>query len=216
MKKLPVFLLIFTVITAVVCGQTESFIIHDFEKTWGTNQFSLRVRLSENDTISGYTICDERHTLNQFWIEINPENFDNFRNALNKFLEWTELAELNNMSAFKKEIPVTVKSKNVTWTMPYRDIYYMDEDEMTINFIYRWFPSNAEFAKSQLEIRSTPASSITENNAFEFIRSGINLDEAKFMLENLADEKIQEKILNKRAVELELERQRLLLEEQFR
>ena len=216
MKKAAFFIFTFFFIITAVYGQIESLIIYDFNKTWGTNQFSFRVNLSENEIISGYTICDERHSLNQFWIEINPENFDNFRNALNKFLEWDELAASNSMSAFKREIPVKVKSYNVIWTMLYRDIYSMDENEMTISFNYEWSPSNADFAKSQLEIKSTPVSSIAESNAFVFTRSGINLDEAKLMFENLTDEKIQEAIQNKRAAELELERQRLLLEEQFR
>ncbi|MCL2186381.1 MAG: hypothetical protein FWB86_11110 [Treponema sp.] len=216
MKKMRIFIFIFFLAAAAVYGQPVSYIIYDFDKTWSTNQFSLRVKLSENDAIIGYTICDERHTLNQFWIEISPGDFENFRNALDKFLEWDELAGINNMSAFRREIPLTVKSNNVLWTMSYRDIYTMDEKEMVIGFNYRWSPANAELLKSQLEIRSTTVSSINENNTFEFIRSGINIDEARLMFDSLTDEKIQETIQNKRSAELELERQRLLLEELFR
>lgn len=217
MKRTRFFIIILLLADAFIYGQSVSYIIYDFDKTWSTNQFSIRVRLSENYEITGYTICDERHSLNQFWIEISPENFDNFRIALGKFLEWSELSEINNMSAFKKEIPLTITTKNVKWTMSYRDIYTIDEDnEMIINFNYKWTPSNAEFAKSQFEIKSTPISSIVDSNTFEFTRTGINLDEARDMFESLTDEKIQETILNKRAVELELERQRLLLEEFFR
>jgi len=215
MKK-TLFFILTLFIAANIFGQNESILIYEFDKTWGTNQFAIYARISESNLITGFTIADGRESLTPFRIEINLESFENFRNALNKFIEWDELAVNNGMDSFQKEIPFTVASRNVLWSALPGNVYLMKEREMVINFIFRWSHTNAEFARSQMEISSNTVNSLAGNNSFMFSRNGINTDEVKLMFENLTDENIQNKIQSERSADTEMKRQRTIQEELFR
>lgn len=215
MKRTIIFILTLF-ISANVYGQDESILIYEFDKTWGTNQFAIYARISESNLITGFTIADGRESLTPFRIEINPENFENFRNALYKFIEWDDLSVNNGMNSFQKEIPFTVTSRNVLWSALPENIYLMIEKEMTINFIYKWSHTNAEFARSQLEISSDTVNSLAGNNSFIFSRNGINTEEVISMLENLTEENIHDKIQSERSADTEMKRQRMIQDELFR
>jgi len=207
-----VFILVFLFFAALsVYSQTESYIIC-YEA-----DLLLFVNL-ENNSIKDYKIYTVLPFCN---IILNRNNFQLFRDLLNRFLEWEKIAETNNLTErFEREIPITVTSNNVTWSTIERQqgyvTYKMIENEMQIKSTFNWNPTAYnESLKGNLHITSNTITSNTPNSSFYFDRY-IMRNDAKQLLENLTDSKIQEAIQRGRAEEQERQRQKQLQEELFR
>jgi hypothetical protein len=234
MKKVLIFISVLFLVIANVYSQTESFLIYKqkIESVNGRIIHPLSPVLSfyvnlENNMIVSYAIgTDSYYSVNRdfsvdsFRIEITHENIVNFKEALNRFLEWEARASINNLTErFSREIPISVSSNNVLWsryvTLTTESTFRNNSTPFLIQFNFRWTPSNIEFARGQLDITSNTVSA-SGANSFRLVKSGIGRDEARLLSDNLTDSKIQEAIQRGRAEEQERNRQRQLQDELFR
>jgi hypothetical protein len=225
MRKVLLFISVLFLAIANVYTQTESFLIYK-QKSEVVNGRFISPRDPEllfyvnlvNNSIVSYVI--EKDDLTPFKIEITPENFLSFLEALNKFLEWESLAVVNITEKFDREIPVNVLSKNVIWekylTWTTKDTYEMKDEELIIKFNFKWQPSYAEFTRGQLDMASNIVVSNDMKSVFKFEKTGINRDEIRLLINNLTDEKIKVAIQRGRTEEQERNRQRQLQDELFR
>ena len=160
-----------------------------------------------------YNITRDYNIYN-FSIEIDQENFINFREALSRFLEWESVAQNNNITeVFIREIPITVTSNNVTWSIRtdtglHR---FSNERPLIIRFNFLW---DSVFTRGQLYIRSNTLNDGTPNY-FLLEKRNMNREEIRFLFEGLSDDKIQEAIEQGRIRDLEREEQRQLIDDLF-
>jgi hypothetical protein len=217
-------------------GQNESICFYTQDVIEAPiSQLSFYVNI-ENNTIISYAISINE-IFKTFKIELTINEFNNFREGLNKFLEWEELATKNKITeAFSREIPILIVSKNVSWTISGvrfkngKHTFQMNDPTLNLKFIFNWTPRHIESHKGQLDITSNSVKSdisvsiysIRDKNAealdnyFRFNKEDINRNEARILLNNLSDERIQVGIHQARNLEQENARQRQLQEELFR
>jgi hypothetical protein len=167
----------------------------------------------QGDDIIGFSLRDnERLTTRNgvlitfSSIEITPYDFDIFKNALKKALEWESIASQNDVSEFSKTIPFEISSNNVSWTTysGFVDHLIKKGETLTLEFTFSWSP---ERSRGALYINSNIVNSSVSGSkvSFSFSKEYMYRDEIELLLENITDEKIQEAIKNGRIQQIEEE-----------
>jgi hypothetical protein len=190
----------------------------------------------ENNIVKSYAISINKIS-ETFRIELSIEEFNNFREALNRFLEWEALALSNKITeAFTREIPILIISNNVSWTISgvrFRNgkhTFQMNDTSLNLNFMFNWTPRHIESHRGQLDITSNTVRADTDaslysirdrnaellDNVFRFRKEDINRNEARILFSNLSDESIQIGIQQAIDSEQERVRQNQLQEDLFR
>jgi len=229
MKKVFIFVVFMLLLSVKTFSQTESFLFFQQPSRAlsdrpiiyiGQPRLLFYVNL-ENNVVVSYTIGSD-YVRNTFRIVINHASFSNFRDALNRFVEWESIATSNNLTdGFRREIPVTVSSNNVRWyrfgVFSPRFSYKMaDNATLLLRFYFNWSPGRImEWERCLFEIRSNSVR-LSNNDNFSFVKTRMPLIEVKHLLYNLSDERIQEGISQGRALIQEREEQRQLQDELFR
>jgi hypothetical protein len=160
--------------------------------------FSLR------DNIAGFT--SRNNVLITFSsIELTADDFNVFRNALEKALEWGLTAHQNDVNGFQKNIPFEITSNNVSWvalTPSWNSVNHTIKkgETLTLEFIFSWTPHYIESARSALSINSnTINTSVPDSeDTFHFSKKGMHRSEIELLLGRITDDKIQEAIVNGR------------------
>jgi hypothetical protein len=162
--------------------------------------FSLR------DNIAGFT--SRNNVLITFSsIELTTNDFSVFKQALEKALEWDLTASQNDVNEFRKKLPFEITSNNVSWTtMRDRVNHTMKEGEtFTLEFTFSWTPSYIESARGALSINSNTINTSVPGleDTFRFSKSNMHRSEIELLLDRIADDKIQEAIVNGRIQQIE-------------
>jgi len=213
MKKfLGIIIFTFAVLTAAY-SQAETILIFRETITYNEPRLSVLTRI-ENDDINKYILSNELFNSPYFRIELTEINFFNFREAFCKFLEWESLAVENNLDSFKREIPVTVISSNVTWSWT-NVRHFTNKNRMTINFLFDWNPSRREAYRALLNISSNVIRPFRAGPDFTLQKDFMNHDEVSMFLDNITDENISLVVQENNERKSETERQRALIEELF-
>jgi len=223
---------LFAILTGNIFAQEESILFYRQRRGRGIRvsgiELSFFVNLYDGN-ISSFAIgsdnssfvdLNERISVDSFRINLDLENFNSFKEALNRFLQWDSLARENNMTEpFRREVPINVISNSVTWsrwvTDFTRNTFEVHDFDFILSFNFRWTPSHIESYRGQFDIRSNTAVS-DEVNIFRLIKNNMSVGEVERLLQNLADETIQAAIQQSRELERERERQRQLQDELFR
>ena len=234
MNKFITVIFIMLFVSGAAYSETETLLIYREEITNNEPRLSILARV-ENDEIVKYILSNELFNGPYFVIEISERDFLNFKEALNKFLEWESIAAENNLAGFTREIPVTVTSNNVTWSWV-NTMIFTNQNSMTINFLFDWNPSRRAAYRALLNISSNTAHAAhaaahdvlayntlaavqpleTEQQSFTLRKNYMNNEEVSLFLENITDEKISLIMEQYCERDAETERQRTLIDELFR
>jgi hypothetical protein len=214
MKKILSIIILTFIFFGTAAGEAETLLIYREEITNNEPRLSVLTKI-ENDNVIGYSLSNELFNSPYFIIELTKKNFENFREAFNRFLEWETIADENNLDSFTREIPVTVASDNIIWTCtsirPVRNM-----NSMIFTFQFDWNPSRKEEYRALLNICSNIIEPLERGSSFTLQKNYMNNDEVSMFLDNISDEKIAFIIERQRERKTETERQRLLIDELFK
>ncbi|MDR0465708.1 MAG: hypothetical protein LBG94_11430 [Treponema sp.] len=214
MRALSLFILLLNSY-GIVYSQSETQLIYREVITYNEPRLSI-LAVIENDTVKNYILSNELFNSPYFLIELTEHNLVNFREALSKFFEWESLSIENNLDSFKREIPITVVSKNVTWSW-INTRHLTNVDPMIFSFQFDWNPARREEYRALLHIDSNTLQPMTEfGSSFTLNKYGMNHEAVEQLFENITEEKISDVFDQYRKDALEKERQRELIEELFR
>jgi len=226
MKKFYAISIFLFIISGAAFSQTETLLIYREEITNNEPRLSLLMRI-KNDEIISYVLSNELFNSPYFLIELTEENLSSLREALNRFLEWETTAIENNLDSFTRAVPVTVRSRSVTWSWSGTRLFN-NKELMTINFQFDWNPSRRKEYRALLNISSNTLSPVrdesevsriqsydTDRLSFTFQKNYMNNEAVSRLLENISEEKISLVIEQRFERETESERQRSLIEELF-
>jgi hypothetical protein len=140
-------------------------------------------------------------------IELTLDDFNTFRSALEKALEWDSVARQNDVDRFSKDIPFTISSNNVSWATfdPSINHTIKKGETLTLKFIFSWTPSYIESRRSALHIDSNTINTSVSGSSvtFRFRKDDMHLAEIELFLESITDEKIKDAIKNGRIQQIE-------------
>jgi len=226
MKKFSAIIILTFFIIDAAFSQTETILIYREEITNNEPRLSFLMRM-KSDEILNYALSNELFNGPYFLIDLTEENFRDFRDALNRFLEWEAIAIENNLDSFTRAVPVTVKSRNVTWSWAGTRLFNSKE-LLTINFLFDWNPARRNDYKALLNISSTTAFPVIDEtevswtgnfdiNRFSFAlqKNFMNNEAVSRLLENITEEKIDSIVKQYLDNSAETERQRSLIDELF-
>jgi predicted component of type VI protein secretion system len=168
----------------------------------------------ENDTIASYSLRYENEVssagvgstnrlINSASVEIAPQGFEDFRNALEKALEWDRTARENNVGPFYfREIQSSIPFRNIEWYTMFDGLCKAPYDE-SFEFTFNWDPNNADFSKSILRLSSSVAYCFSSVSGKEISSSfcfntEMSMAAVQDFLENTTDEKIKGSIIPER------------------
>jgi len=226
MKKIPVVIILTFFIIGAAFSQTETLLIYREEITNNEPRLSFLMRV-KNDAVISYVLSNELFNSPYFLIELTEENTCNFREALNRFLEWETMAIENNLDSFTRTIPVNAVSNNVTWSWISARMH-SSKEPMIMNFQFDWNPARRKEYKALLNISSNTVSPVRDETevtriqsfdidrlSFAFQKNYMNNEAVSRLLENITIEKIDSIIDQYLERKIETERQRSLIEELF-
>ncbi|MCL2214314.1 MAG: hypothetical protein FWC06_03790 [Treponema sp.] len=204
-------------ILLLICGnvysQINTQLIYREEITYNEPRLSILAAI-ENNTIRNYILSNELFNAPYFRIELTEHNLNNFREALIKYFEWEALAAENNLDSFTRNIPVTVKSNNITWS--WTNVRHItSQNIMNISFQFDWNPSRREAYRALLHIGSNTLQPQRPASSFTLNKNGMNHEAVYQLLENITEEKITNVLEQYQKEDYEKERQKELIRELF-
>jgi len=179
----------------------------------GEPSFLLYVNIIGSD-IQYYSIKGVKKSEGTFFIKLTSDNFYHFREALEKFIEWENVAKENKVTTFNKQIPISISSNEIEWyagTFEGED-YKATKDKLLIDFFFNWSNYDNE---GKFEIVSNTIYADNLKSTFKIIKKDIKRSQAKFFLERTTGEYILIAIEKGRQEELEKKRQSQLKENLF-
>jgi len=226
MKKLFGILTIVLILCGKAYGQTERHLIYEQSGGVFNGRYIVMLfpKLSvyanvEGEEVTSYSLCNEEYGTTQFEICFTIQNFSDFREALNKFIEWEKIAVGNNLDSFNREIPIAISSDKVTWKNPLRSnsdtIHRIKNGKLSIIFTFIWNTLYVEGHRASLSIDTNTIQSDISGETF-ILRKVMSLDEIRLFLDNTTSENILNAIRQSRQQKLENERQQKLQDELFR
>jgi hypothetical protein len=181
----------------------ESFLV--YAQSVSSNPISIYVTV-KGDDIVGFSLRDNiagfalrNNVLITFSsIELTLGDFDIFRNALEKAMEWDSIARHNDVDGFRKNIPFEISSNNVSWTTFSNGVNHtIKRDEtLTLQFTFSWTPIFLEWERGALNINSNTIHTSVPGSreTFRFSTGDMRISEVELLLVNTSAEKIQEAI----------------------
>jgi len=214
MKKLFIMIAFIIISFGTASGDEKTLLIYREEITNNEPRLSVLTRI-ENDTTKCFILSNELFNSPYFVIELTEQDFNSFREAFNKFLEWESIAVINNPDSFTRAIPVTAASNNVTWSWTHARPA-KNTNSMRITFQFDWNPLRRDGYKALLNISSNSVQPReTNRQPFCLEKNYLNNEEVNMFLYNVTDEKIAVIIEQYRERESETEHRKLLIDELF-
>jgi hypothetical protein len=187
---------------------------NSYEFSRSSEQLSIFANI-ENGNIIGYTLTIKDRT-KSISADITTDDFERLRDAMSKFLEWDTAAHENDVENFDKQIPITLESEAVTWSEGIPDKKIIKRGcILEIEFWFIWHPSNADFAKGTLQIRTNEISSYL-GDTYSFQSNSFYTENAKMFLKKTTPEQIVKAIEFEQDKQIQADEQRKKQDDMFK
>jgi hypothetical protein len=193
-------------INLVEDSPTESFLVYE-QSVEEKVRFDIREPISiyvsvKGNDIIGFSLRDSgvMGFNSKASIELTPNDFNIFKSALEKALEWDSIACQNDVDEFSKSIPFTISSNNVSWRSrsTFVDCTIKKGEKLTLEFSFY-----NEFSSYYLSIKSNSINASGSKETFRFSKKDMERAETELLLESITNEKIQEAIKKGRIQKIE-------------
>ena len=208
-------------IAILAVNVNENIESHIITSDGAGGELSIWANVVESNIISYFLYGDglstdmTRDTDTTYDIILSVEEFVKFREVLEKFIEWENLAKENNMDIFIRQIPISVSSKDVKWNRGWRTgnikKFRMTKKEMLIDFSFFWRGSTGT-----MDIKSNIIFADDSTETFHLNIKEMTSTSVRWLFESTTDEKTWLAIEEGRQMDLEEKRQEQLQDELFR